>query len=418
MPSEALNESPGGRCVVIELPEELLDQILEEIAEDDDSATDTLLDLTLTCRAFLEPARRLLYRAPYASTSLRTRHRHALLCRTLFDQPDLFSYIRRFSSLGNRTEAMLRVRPFRIPPADEEFDPWFFQREIVRLGGNLRTVSIFLNPVDDTPPTVYAMMLAAADRPSLDYVSIVVNSADDRRLVREFCARLHALRPGSVRKLDLEIRSTAVTPPSPSAGLPIPVIAPRFRIRSGPASLTETMSVLPLRLDPLESLEFHLDWDGLEDDERVDEQCKRLLSRFSPRNSLRRLVYHGPCEEHDALDVEDYPFVVTGAALPPSLFTTFPHLTHLSLRGVSNLINTFLEMLSATSPHLRELDLANSYWLDLSFSDFPFIEGHTAAACRSKGVEVRYEELIRERYRSDDELSEREYGSAASSEEE
>ncbi|GAA5927473.1 hypothetical protein JCM10213_003480 [Rhodosporidiobolus nylandii] len=141
--SSALDKrTPPGPCLFTKLPVELLDDIFARIPprglgeEKDGDATISvraLLSLSLTCCVLSAPARRALYRRPYAVPTLhRNREKHALLFRTLLAQPILFSYIRSAVELGVNVSRFKASGTWSSSATAAAFDPWLFQQEVGR----------------------------------------------------------------------------------------------------------------------------------------------------------------------------------------------------------------------------------------------------------------------------------------------
>ncbi|BGP18825.1 hypothetical protein JCM10213v2_006905 [Rhodosporidiobolus nylandii] len=334
MASAALDKrTPPGPCLFTKLPVELLDDIFARIPprglgeEKDGDATISvraLLSLSLTCCVLSAPARRALYRRPYAVPTLhRNREKHALLFRTLLAQPILFSYIRSAVELGVNVSRFKASGTWSSSATAAAFDPWLFQQEC-------------------------GTHLAAPGRPRLQRLFLAVPSGAHRGGVRDFCQAFHGAPQALPYVLEIDVAKAGANRPPSVRPLQFPVIASEYSVGSYTPRLVEA------------------------------DFAPRLAS-FAGVNTLRQFAYGGVSSAWDARDVEDvwdYQDHVVGAAVPSSLFQIFPHLTHLTLQNVRNLSLISLETLSTHSPDLKELDFSTSFWPAFSAADFPLLPFH------------------------------------------
>ncbi|BGP18856.1 hypothetical protein JCM10213_003511 [Rhodosporidiobolus nylandii] len=358
MAATASHQLSSGRCMLTKLPEELLDEICSVAFKEDGGTATSLIALSLTSRAFLEPARRTLYRKPHAVTALRDDlRRHTRFIGSLRDNPESLRYIRDLTALGESVGNFFEEER-------GEIDPQTIQYELVARCPNLRRVCVFLS--DNFGAGALAASLAAPHRPRLDLVGLVVFKPEQHAVCKSFCQQFLRVRPDGASALDVVVWEEQVGLASADAGLP--ALAPRLHLHFW-CSLELGSSFLPVEMDHLVSLKLYL----YDSEERHPDSTTltALLSRLSSAHRLRHFHYDGPILVANAVGLQQYQSQTAGAYIPAAALARLPStITRLTFARLRLFSTEHLAVLSIACPSLVQLDLSGTLWAAYTAEDF------------------------------------------------
>lgn len=349
------------------LPTELLEQISEDLdvprergellltirrAECPDFPSSTagaqrLRALALTCRSTVGSALRELYRNPLRPWGVSNAHSANLLLRTLSTNP-------------HRAKSVRHLRLFDVVieydktsvAGDLSVDEW--QEQIIKVCSEVD--HLFLHLLDVEMATNLAHLVAML--PHILSVDVRVPSrstAFPLSLVTAWSTS-YELTGASHPRLTL-VLWTAPRPGVPFGPRPLYSVKDlTLHVSAFMAGVAD--SFLPSSLDSLTSLAIH-DTAYF----RYPDHLAYIMSQIETA-PLRRFVYAGDVgmciKRCTAANWDEY--CSTSIILPNAVFTSLPHVTHLSVLSSNGMSVAKLALLAQHSPFLRVLNLRDTVW--------------------------------------------------------
>ncbi|BGP18870.1 hypothetical protein JCM10213_003524 [Rhodosporidiobolus nylandii] len=361
----ATTTSAVARSLADKLPEEVLDMIFEQAAQSPSYFVDTMLSLCLTCRAFLNSARRVLYRDPWEACPLlgNDRARAFWFLRTRQAHPYLAVYVRNMQRLGLATATLHDIKvDFSASAASQVLDPWAWQEELLRLCTNTITLSLALHGGPGSK-RLAAPVAKLAVPPKLHFVFPASATASTAlNALHTFVDRLseHAYTlPPNLRLI------CAASPEGDFTVAARPSYRPeQLSIVTSGVSPRALLGFLPQDLSCLRALTV-----CLADRDSTAQDVEAFFAGLEG-NRLRFLSFVGGGENSVGTSAAEYPSLGSGASLPVAAFKNFPAVTSYNNRQSCGMTVDKLRLLGEASPQLVIVRLEGVCWSDLRADEF------------------------------------------------
>ncbi|BGP18835.1 hypothetical protein JCM10213_003490 [Rhodosporidiobolus nylandii] len=337
---------------ILHFPDSILDRILAHVAEledelEDEVAMRTYYSWTLTHPAFVASGQRALYRVPYRCSRLGLEEARAKrFLQTLEEKPELASYVRNMGGLLAATTHFWMNTIFALSPLST-FDYFTFQDTLLYLCTRLDRISFVARSV------IHAGAVGAlcADRETLTklHVCFLPGVSEHKALSRLFAP---LTLPSKVYDLVHMSLSAGVVEEDEE---PLPFKAVMLVLDAGLTSGERIIDFIPSSPADLKYL-------------CISTKVPQVQSSLRPlfehlRNGqLVGLSFRGPQLPATVKTLQHYDAGVPGLELPVEAFSSYPNLTSVTLRHLTNMSLAKLSVLVQTSPNLQDIDLEKSVW--------------------------------------------------------
>ncbi|BGP18820.1 hypothetical protein JCM10213_003476 [Rhodosporidiobolus nylandii] len=384
------SDSPEQRLnSITKLPEEVLELICEQVAGfEDKDAVQALLNWTLTCRVFCTSGQRALYRSPCRAPLHTSLERAVSFQQTLISNPLLASYIRDLKGLGYTSLVLHHnLREVQLQPDEQPFDIAAWHDMTLNLATNSYALGLAILRIEQA--STLGSLVAAHDPAKKLYFSFA-HRVPEHRAVRDFLRAFKAAR-GSSRVWDSVAINVRGAHKVGKTTKPLPYRTPTLTLNIRQLRAKNAVTLLPRHPEHLRTIKI------ISHHHESSVALVPFFSQLAKAIVITSIYYTAPGTMLPGLRVEDYgvPSASSGTTFPLVLFTFFPRLKHLSLRGGVGMTLEKLAALAARAPRIRHISLRHTFW---TFTSADFVSTASSLSPRETQFAAILERMPKLRY--------------------